>query len=106
MNVPVIRGIIARRLLVNYRVDPAALAGVLPPPFRLTLVAGHAIAGICLIRLAEIRPRGLPPALGVGSENAAHRIAVEWEERGAVRTGIYIPRRDTSSRLNTLLGGG
>ena len=105
MKVPVVRGVIARRLLVNYRVDPAAIAAVLPSPFRPKLVAGHAIAGICLIRLTEVRPRGLPAALGVGSENAAHRIAVEWGEGEARQTGVFVPRRDTSSHLNTLLGG-
>lgn len=105
MPLPVVHGVIARRLLVNYRVDPDALAGVLPAPFRPQLVVGHAIAGICLIRLAAVRPRGLPAAVGIGSENAAHRIAVEWEDHGVRRTGVYIPRRDTDSPLNVLLGG-
>src|SRR5205085_1548695 len=41
----------------------------------------------------------------ISSENAAHRVAVEWEQNGALREGVYIPRRDTSSRLNTLAGG-
>ena len=43
--------------------------------------------------------------LGISSENAAHRIAVEWDEGGERREGVYIPRRDTSSRLNALVGG-
>jgi hypothetical protein len=63
------------------------------------------IAGICLIRLKQVHPRALPAALGLTSENAAHRIAVEWEEKGAYREGVYIPRRDTSSRFNALIGG-
>jgi hypothetical protein len=94
-----------RRLLVNYRVDPAVLAGHLPPPFRPAVVHGHGIAGICLIRLAGVRPAGLPAALGVTSENAAHRIAVEWDAEDGPVTGVYIPRRDTSSRLTAVLGG-
>ena len=105
MKVPVVRGTIERRLLVNYRVDPVALRGVLPAPFRPQLVEGSAIAGICLIRLAGIRPRFVPAALGASSENAAHRIAVEWSDRGTTRRGVYIPRRDSSSRLNRLIGG-
>jgi hypothetical protein len=63
------------------------------------------IAGICLIRLKQMRPRALPAMLGFSSENAAHRIAVEWEEHGAYREGVYIPRRDTSSQFNTFVGG-
>src|ERR1700688_2904901 len=59
----------------------------------------------CLIRLKHIRPRFQPAFLGISSENAAHRIAVEWEQNGQHREGVFIPRRDTSSRLNTLMGG-
>jgi len=33
------------------------------------LVRGSAIAGICLIRLEEIRPKGMPSFVGVSSEN-------------------------------------
>lgn len=98
-------GEIERRLLVNYRVDPSALIGLLPAQLRPQLVDGLAVAGICLIRLGTLRPLGLPPLVGVTTENAAHRIAVEWEERGTVRSGVYIPRRDSNSRLTWLLGG-
>jgi len=98
-------GIIARRLLVNYRVAPDVLAQLLPAPFRPQVVGAWGVAGICLIGLRAVRPRGIPAALGLASENAAHRIAVEWKESGATVRGVYIPRRDTSSRLNVLLGG-
>lgn len=100
MRIPVIQGVIDRRILVNYRVAPEAMAGVLPPPFRPLLVHGYAIGGICLIRLKQVRPRRLPLPMGIGSENAAHRIAVQWEQDGERREGVYIPRRDTDSRLN------
>ena len=105
MRIPTIHGIIDRRILVNFRVDADRLANLLPAPFRPQLVGGSGMAGICLIRLKQLRPRWLPAVLGVGSENAAHRIAVEWEANGQVRSGVYIPRRDTSSRLNCWAGG-
>ena len=105
MRTPTIRATIQRRLLVNYRVDPQALSLVLPPPFRPALVNGYGVAGICLIRLGAVRPVGLPAAVGVTSENAAHRVAVEWDTQAGPVTGVYIPRRDTSSRLGALLGG-
>ena len=105
MQIPVVRGIIDRRILVNFRIDPEILARVLPPPFRPKLAHGFGIAGVCLIRMKQIRPRFVPKALGIASENAAHRIAVEWEENGQLKEGVFIPRRDTSSRLNTLVGG-
>lgn len=105
MQIPVIRGIIDRRMLVNYRVDPSVLAELLPAPFRPRVVGGVGLVGICLIRLKNIRPTFWPAALGVSSENAAHRMAVEWDDQGTVRQGVYIPRRDTSSWLNVLAGG-
>lgn len=105
MRIPVIKGIIDRRILANFRIDPQALADVLPHPFRPKLVDGYGIGGICLIRLKAVRPRFLPLPWGIGSENAAHRFAVEWEEDSQVREGVYIPRRDTNSRLNTWAGG-
>jgi Uncharacterized conserved protein (COG2071) len=105
MRIPVVRGIIDRRILVNFRVDPAVLARLLPQPFRPKLANGAGMAGVCLIRLKHIRPRFMPPFFGITSENAAHRIAVEWEQDGQPCEGVFIPRRDTSSRLNTFLGG-
>ncbi len=105
MVIPTLEGTIDRRLLVNYRVDPDYLQRLLPAPFRPKRIHGLGIAGICLIRLKELRPRALPAVLGLTSENAAHRIAVEWEEQGEYREGVYIPRRDTSSRFTALIGG-
>jgi hypothetical protein len=105
MRIPVLRGVIDRRILVNFRVDPKVLARLLPQPFLPKLVNGVGLAGVCLIRLKDVRPRGLPPRLGLSSENAAHRVAVEWEQNGELREGVFIPRRDTSSWLNTLAGG-
>jgi Uncharacterized conserved protein (COG2071) len=105
MRLPAIKGVIERRVLVNFRADPSVVARLLPPPFEPLTAHGYAIVGICLIRLRSIRPTFLPSACGIRSENAAHRIAVKWTDNGAESNGVYIPRRDTSSRLNALVGG-
>ena len=107
--VPTFRGVIDRRILVNFAVDPDVLDPVLPDRFRPRTVDGpageRAIGGICCIRLTAMRPRGLPAAVGVASENAAHRIGVEWDgDDGETHSGVYVPRRDTSSRLNSVFG--
>jgi len=105
MRIPVIRGTIDRRILVNYRVAPEVLVPLLPAPFRPKLYAGYGMVGICLIRLKGVRPRFVPRWLGLCSENAAHRTAVEWDDNGQVREGVYVRRRDTNSRLSAWAGG-
>lgn len=105
MRLPVLRGLIRRRLLVNFRVDPDAIQKLLPAPFRPKLHEGYAVAGICLIRLEDVRPARLPARLGISSENAAHRVAVEWSDDNGDHEAVFIPRRDTGSVVNALGGG-
>lgn len=93
-------------MLVNFRVDPAVMQRRLPKRFRPKLQNEYAVAGICLIRLEHIRPKLMPSIIGLSSENAAHRVAVLWEdENSQLREGVFIPRRDTDSLMNYLAGG-
>jgi hypothetical protein len=105
MKIPAVRGIIERRILINFTVDPDIVRKIIPPPFSPKIYKGKAIVGICLIRLRQVRPKGLPAFLGISSENGAHRIAVEWMEDGILKEGVFIPRRDTSSCFNRFAGG-
>lgn len=105
MKIPTIHGYIDRRILINFTAEPKAVEKIIPFPFRLKTYKGKAIVGICLIRLKNIKPKGFPDFIGVNSENGAHRIAVEWDENGETKSGVYIPRRDTSLQLNALVGG-
>ncbi len=106
MRLPTIQGVIRRRLLVNFRADPDVIQRELPTRFRPKLQAGNAVVGICLIRLEHLRPRLVPEIIGLSSENAAHRIAVLWDDdQGRTHEGVFIPRRDTNSSINLLLGG-
>ncbi|MBX3747058.1 MAG: hypothetical protein KF833_17255 [Verrucomicrobiae bacterium] len=91
MRIPVIKGTIKR---------------LLPALFRPKLHNGHSVAGVCLIRLEHIRPSRSPTAFGISSENAAHRIVVQWtDDAGVEREGVFVPRRDTGSILNRIAGG-
>lgn len=106
MKLPVLVGTVRRRILANWSVDAATAQALLPTPLKPKLQAGRAIAGVCLIRLEDIRPalvKALP--VGITSENAAHRIAVEWDEKGARKEGVFIWRRDSNSFVNQLAGG-
>ncbi len=105
MRLPAIHGLIRRRLLINFRADPGVVQSLLPAPFTPKLHAGFAMVGICLIRLEQIRVRGIPRIFGMSSENAAHRIAVQWRDTDGEKEGVFIPRRDTNSRLSYYAGG-
>jgi hypothetical protein len=96
---------IQRRLLVSYRIEPEFVAPLLPPPFRPQLVRGLAVGGVCFIRLGRFRPGRLPRVPGLTTENAAHRFAVEWGDLRDPLVGVYIPRRDTNSRITANAGG-
>lgn len=97
----VMTGVIDHRILLNYRIDPEALREILPAPLEPKLVDGWGIGGICQVSLSRMRPRGLPAIVGTSSHNAAHRIAVIHADG----EGVYVPRRDTGSRINQLAGG-
>lgn len=105
MRLPTIQGVIRRRILANFRVDADVMQREIPSRFRPKVHNGFAVAGICLIRLEHIRPKMMPEIIGLNSENAAHRVAVLWDEDSAVREGVFIARRDSNSRISHLLGG-
>ncbi|NUR57657.1 MAG: hypothetical protein HOV87_02960 [Catenulispora sp.] len=100
-----ISGIIARRILLTYAVDPATAAALLPPPFRPDLSFGPALGGVCLMRLRAVRPGLLPLRLGLTVESVAHRLAVEWDTPEGIATGVYVFRRDADSIVAARLGG-
>jgi len=104
-HLPVVAGLIARRILVNFRAKPEVITPLLPAPFRPHLVNGYALVGICLIRLEQLRPKGLPAVLGISTENAAHRIAVIWDNAGITKEGVFILRRETNTPAIALAGG-
>jgi hypothetical protein len=47
MQLPVIEGMIRRRILANFSVDPAVVARLLPAPLRPKLARDRAVAGVC-----------------------------------------------------------
>ena len=102
---PVLDGLIDRRILINYRVRPDVVKTLLPPHLEPLVVNGYASAGICLLRLKDIGIKHLPKLLRITSENAAHRFLVTYTENGNQVQGVYIPRRDTDSSMNVLLAG-
>lgn len=79
-----VRAHLRRRLLINYRLDPEYASTLLPQDLRPQLVDGSAVAGVCLVGLERVSPVSNRFG-GIRSENAAHRMAVEWDEHGVHR---------------------
>src|SRR3954451_12181062 len=99
-----ITGMMARRLLVNWRMPVAAARRALPVGVRPSVVNGHAIAGLCLVRLTGMRFAGMPAWAGLASENLAVRMAVEWDTAEGLRKAVLIFRRETGSAVNAFVG--
>jgi hypothetical protein len=105
MKLPVLDGIIDRRILLNYRVNPKVIKSLLPHHLDPIVINGYASACICLLRLKNIGIKYSLPFLRITSENAAHRFLIKWIDNGKEMHGVYIPRRDTDSVLNVWLAG-
>lgn len=58
MRIPVIKGTIKRRLLVNFRADPTVVSASSHRRFGPSFTKSIPLVGICLIRLEQIRPAG------------------------------------------------
>lgn len=84
MLLDTIHGVIARRVLLNFRIDPEVMSKALPPPFRPKLYRGRAIGGVCMIRFEELRPRFAPAWMGMASERppVVERRFLEARARG------------------------
>ena len=100
-----LEGVIRRRLLLNFRMDPGLVAPLLPEPLEVLTHSRLAIVGVCLIGIERLRPKGLPSWLGLRSENMAHRIAIRYPTSTGMSDGVFIWRRDTDHCLVSLLGG-
>jgi hypothetical protein len=102
---PVLEGVIARRILLNFRADPATVQKLVPRPLEVEQYRGYAIVGVCLIRLEHLRPKGIPSAFGVSSENMAHRVAIRYPAGDGMKRGVFIWRRETDQKMVQLFGG-
>jgi len=104
---PAIRGVVDRRILINYRVPIASLEDEVPDPFRPTEVAdGWGFGSVCIMRLKNERPRFVPSMFGTSLETITHRISVERDDGDGTMSCVYVPRRDTPSQMGSLVVGG
>jgi len=102
---PRLEGVIARRVLLNFWADPAAVRKCIPGVFEVATVNGHAVVGVCLTRLEQLRPKGMPAFFGLAAESMAHQVAIRYRTRQGWQDGVFIWRRETDCPLLVQLGG-
>lgn len=103
--IPVFEGVIARRVLLNYRADPAVIRRMVPAALEVVTHNEAAVVGVCLIRLERLRVKGSPALFAMASENMAQRVAVRYRTANGWREGVFIWRRETDRRVIALFGG-
>ena len=86
--------------LVNFAIDPAALARVLPAPLVPDVYADRAWLSVVIAQMSAMRPVGVPEALGITYNQVVYRAVVR---HGNAR-GVHFLRSDTDSRLMSALG--
>lgn len=99
-----IEGRMVRRLLVNATLDVDLVSPLLPPGVVPAVVGGRgrAFVGVCLLRVADLRPGRAPALLGRSFDGLAYRVAVTTSQ-GA--PAVHIVRRETADRLARCVGG-
>lgn len=100
-----LEGVIARRVLINFRADPQVVRALVPAPLEVVTHEGAAVVGVCLIRLAQLRPKGLAGFVGIASDSMAHRVAVRRPTPEGPRDEVFVWQRHSDNALLTLLGG-
>jgi uncharacterized protein YqjF (DUF2071 family) len=90
---------------LNYAVDPAALASVLPPPLEPEIWKGTGWVQVLVSSLRDMRPQGLGALFGVSFYQASYRAAVRYRRRdGTWHRGGYFVRSETNHPVMQAVG--
>jgi len=92
-------------LSINYRVDPAALAPLLPAPLEPEVHKGHGWVQVLMSSLRDMRPPGIPSLFGTCFYQVSYRAAVRYRDTvGAWRRGGYFVRSETNHPVMRAVG--
>jgi uncharacterized protein YqjF (DUF2071 family) len=92
--------IFRRCLLVNFAVEPAAMAAVLPPHISADVHAGNAYLSVVVAQMEKMRPAFAPRPLGITYDQIVYRVVV----RCGGERGVHFLRSDANSRVMCVLG--
>ncbi len=86
--------------LVNYSVDPAAMASVLPAPLEADIFDGRAYLCIVIAELYCMRPAFVPWPLGISYNQVLYRALVHCQGE----KGVHFLRSDADSKFMCAIG--
>jgi len=86
--------------LVNFLMDPATLARVLPPPLEPDLAGGRAFLSVVIADMDRMRPAFLPAVCGVTYRQVVYRAVV----RCGPERGVHFLCSDADNRLMVFMG--
>jgi uncharacterized protein YqjF (DUF2071 family) len=90
---------------INYAVDPAALARILPAPLEPEIWKGSAWVQLLMSSLRDMRPQGLLPLFGVCFYQVSYRAAIKYRSvDGSERRGGYFVRSETNHPVMRAVG--
>jgi uncharacterized protein YqjF (DUF2071 family) len=92
-------------LSINYRVDPRALAPLLPAPLEPEIHKGHGWVQVLMSSLRDMRPPGIPSLFGTCFYQVSYRAAVRYRDAlGDWRRGGYFVRSETNHPVMRAVG--
>jgi hypothetical protein len=95
-----LRGPIGCRLLILYRVNPRALAELLPESLSPALFKGSALAALVYTHRVSVGGQWWRSPLGQGGDFLSLRFAARLSGGEDDRAAVWIPRRETSWGLS------
>lgn len=99
----VLQGRLADTVLLTYRTPAASVEALLPEGLELVRRGPWAFWSVVCCRVEQLRPSGVPAALGVGFHQVAYRLRVQAMTASAeVIDGLYFTHSDVDTPLPAL----
>lgn len=100
-----LNGMVTRRFLITYPVQPEALSGFLPPDAELSTWQGLAWVSACFINVRRMRPCVVPDPIGIEFNYLIHRTRARLPyPDGVRRESVLVLEANINNRLFAAIG--
>ena len=98
-------GVVTRRFLISYPVQPSALSRFLPPDAELSTWQGFAWVSACFVNIRHMRPSLVPAPVGIDFNYLVHRTRARLPyPDGIRRESVLVLEANINSRVFAALG--